>query len=51
MWRCRYVGEKVTFADILGLLERINQEGLHINQVQNLYTFDGERGYSLGQGE
>jgi isocitrate dehydrogenase len=51
MWRCRYLGEQVTFDDILRLLSQIHQAGIRINQVENLYTFDGERGYSLGQGE
>lgn len=51
MWRCRYLGENVSFGDILKLLALIHGAGIQINQVQNLYTFDGERGYSLGQGE
>lgn len=51
MWRCRYLGQNVTFDDVLRLLGQIHQAGIHINQVENLYTFDGERGYSLGQGE
>ncbi|MCC7161630.1 MAG: NADP-dependent isocitrate dehydrogenase [Anaerolineae bacterium] len=51
MWRCRYLGDEIKYDDILRLLAQINQAGIQVNQVQNLYTFDGERGYSLGQGE
>ena len=51
MWRCRYLGENLTFDHVLTLLEQINRLGIHVNKIENLYTFDGERGYSLGQGE
>ena len=54
-WRCRFVGKNesnpVTHAQILELLTRINDAGLDNIKTENLYTFDGERGYSLGQGE
>ncbi len=51
MWRCRYLGENISFDHILALLEQINRLGIHINQIENLYMFGDERGYSLGQGE
>jgi isocitrate dehydrogenase len=51
MWRLRYLGDAIQFTDILALQQSIHQAGFHISQVENLYTFDGERGYSLGQGE
>jgi isocitrate dehydrogenase len=51
MWRLRFQGENITFEHILALMHSINDAGFQINQVENLYTFDGERGYSLGQGE
>ncbi len=53
-WRCRYqgiVGSTVTHAHVLALLERIRQKGLDFIQTEHLYTFDGQRGYSLDQGE
>lgn len=51
MWRVRYLGENLAFENILALLNQINAAGLQICQVQNLYNFGDERGYSLGQGE
>lgn len=51
MWRCRYLGNDITFEDILALLEKITRAGIHINKIENLYTFDGEHGYSMGQDE
>jgi isocitrate dehydrogenase len=51
-WRCRFAGVKgVRYADVLALLGRLNDSGLQIIKTENLYTFDGEPGYSLGQGE
>jgi len=54
-WRCRFVspkeGQPVTHAQILELLEQISSKKLDFIKTENLYTFDGERGYSLGQGE
>ncbi len=53
-WRCRFVGaddQDVRFSDVLGLCGAINEVGLEVIKTEHLYTFDGERGYSLGQGE
>ncbi len=54
-WRCRFVsGEKgatVTKAQILNLLNRIDENGLDLIKMETLCTFDGEAGYSLGQGQ
>jgi isocitrate dehydrogenase len=41
----------VSHAAILALLARINAAGLDFIKTEHLYTFDGERGYTLGQGE
>ena len=38
-------------ADILALLQRIAGANLEFIKIENLSTFDGERGFSLGQGE
>lgn len=53
MWRCRYLGmgENIGFDHILALLAKITRTGIQITKIENLYTFDGERGYSLGQGD
>jgi isocitrate dehydrogenase len=55
-WRCRYVSNPntlspVTHSQVLDLLSRVNEIGLDFIKTEHLYTFDGVRGYSLGQGE
>jgi isocitrate dehydrogenase len=53
-WRCRFLPESATaidFRDVLALLRAVHDEGLEVIKTEHLYTFDGERGYSLGQGE
>jgi len=52
-WRCRFNAEteRVTFHEVLDLLARIDSAGFEVIKTEHLYTFDGERGYSLGQGE
>lgn len=53
-WRCRYVhpqeGE-VTHTDVLALLKRFQDAGFDFIKTEHLCRFDGERGWSLGQGE
>ncbi|MDT8439574.1 MAG: NADP-dependent isocitrate dehydrogenase [Wenzhouxiangellaceae bacterium] len=53
-WRCRFrracegvIGHR----DVLALLDRFEQAGLDFIKTEHLYAFDGERGWSLGQGE
>lgn len=43
--------ETISYRDILGLLEEIANLGFDIIKTENLYTFDGERGYTLSQGQ
>jgi isocitrate dehydrogenase len=54
-WRCRFVadseGGTVSHAQIISLLRRVEQAGLDFIKTEHLCTFDGELGYSLGQGE
>jgi len=54
-WRCRYFpeneGSTITHEDAIELLTNIHQLGFDFIKTEHLYTFDGERGYSLGQGE
>ncbi len=54
-WRCRFLsrteGRTITHGQIIALLQRIGNAGLDSIKTENLYTFDGEPGYSLGQGE
>ena len=54
-WRCRFLPEsessKVAHAQVVSLLGRIANEGYDFIKTEGLYTFDGERGFSLDQGE
>jgi isocitrate dehydrogenase len=54
-WRCRFQGPggttTVAPAQIVSLLGRIAGAGLDFIKTENLYDFDGEPAYSLGQGE
>lgn len=54
-WRCRFMnpdGGPVTHTQVLELLKKIYEEGgMDFIKTEHLYTFDGERGYSLIQGE
>jgi isocitrate dehydrogenase len=51
-WRCRFLGTRpAEHGQILELLRRINLTGLDFIKTEHLYTFDGQPGYSLGQGQ
>jgi isocitrate dehydrogenase len=53
-FRCRHMGANggpLPYSAIAALLGRISGAGISFAQVVSLYDFDGERGYSLGQGE
>ncbi|NDJ52350.1 MAG: NADP-dependent isocitrate dehydrogenase [Chloroflexi bacterium] len=53
-WRCRFVADGVdtiTQGQVINLLTRADAAGWDCIKTENLYTFDGEAGYSLGQGE
>ena len=49
-WCCRFVGDArlVTPRSIVALLDRVSAKGLDCIKTENLYTFDGSRGYSSG---
>lgn len=52
-WRCRFpsdVADDINL-QIPQLMTRVNEQGLDIVKTENLYTFDGEPGYSKAQGE
>ncbi|MEM9826027.1 MAG: NADP-dependent isocitrate dehydrogenase [Planctomycetota bacterium] len=52
-WRCRFKPAEgvISYADVLALMQSIHAAGLDIIKTENLCTFDGGLGYSLGQGE
>ncbi len=54
-WRCRYSSKKMdqvtAYKDVVALLASLNDAGFDIIKTENLYRFDGELGFSLGQGQ
>jgi isocitrate dehydrogenase len=53
-WRCRFMGVNnapITHAQIIRLLGRFSDAGYDFIKTENLVTFDGQPGYSLGQGQ
>lgn len=53
-WRCRFLSEgdggSVSHPQIISLLKRVADANFDFIKIENLYNFDGERGYSLDQG-
>jgi isocitrate dehydrogenase len=53
-WRCRFKSESLTptdFEHVLNLLSKVHQAGFEVIKTEHLYTFDGEAGFTLGQGQ
>jgi isocitrate dehydrogenase len=62
-WRCRFVGPAVKIHEskatyevispqkVIELLAALEENGIEVVKTENLYLFDGVRGFSLGQGE
>ena len=53
-WRCRFLRQDerdATFEQIVELLTAVGGTSSEVIKTEHLYRFDGERGYSLGQGE
>ncbi len=54
-WRCRFVatddGATVAPRAIVELLGALTDGGIDVIKTENLCTFDGERGFALGQGQ
>ncbi len=61
-WRCRFVAmdattstspvyQPVDFEQVVALLSKLHAQGFDVIKTENLYEFDGTRGFSLGQGE
>jgi isocitrate dehydrogenase len=62
-WRCRFVGpdvridddkatyDPITMVQVIAALQRLEEGGVETIKTENLYLFDGVRGFSLGQGE
>ncbi|MFT5774454.1 MAG: isocitrate dehydrogenase [Hyphomonas sp.] len=53
-WRCRYLAKpekQFNKAMIVELLKNLASDGVDFIKTEHLFTFDGEAGYSLGQGQ
>jgi isocitrate dehydrogenase len=54
-WRCRFGGDPesapVSQQRILDVLQKVHQHGFDIIKTEQLYSFDGRPGFSLGQGQ
>ena len=56
-WRCRFIaaddaaGTDVRPDQVVDLLRRLDEGGFDFIKTEHLYTFSGERAYSLAQGE
>ena len=55
-WRCRFYSPKgkrepVTHGEIIALLANLEAAGFDFIKTEHLYTFDGQVGYQLAQGE
>ena len=62
-WRCRFVQssaeiklnetvyKEVEYEQVIGLLSKLYHLGFDVIKTENLYEFNGQRGFSLGQGE
>jgi isocitrate dehydrogenase len=52
-WSCRFEadGQPFTPEHVVRLLEAATSAGFDVIKTEGLYTFNGERGYSLAQGE
>ena len=53
-WRCRFLAEspkRFTTSLVIELLQNLNEQGVDFIKTEHLFIFDGEPGYSLGQGQ
>jgi len=54
-WSCRFGGRDggapIEHGAVIALLQRLADAGIDFVKTENLYTFNGERGYSLAQGQ
>ena len=54
-WRCRFQGhdpeQPVAYEQVIALLARLADAGLPFIKTEGLFSFDGQPGFSLGQGQ
>jgi isocitrate dehydrogenase len=54
-WRCRFTAANdtapVTHDQIINLLQSLNKAGIDVVKTENLYSFGGQRAYTVAQGQ
>lgn len=53
-WRCRFIASKpapMAAPKVVEQLDALVRCGIEVIKTENLFTFDGERGFALGQGQ
>jgi isocitrate dehydrogenase len=52
-WRCRVLSDSgtMTHDQVIALLSAVKNAGLDFIKTEHLVSFDGQKAYSLGQGE
>jgi isocitrate dehydrogenase len=54
-WRCRFLridnSKSLIAADVIELFVELNKAGLEVIKHETLCSFDGIKGFSMGQGE
>ncbi|MEI7972790.1 MAG: NADP-dependent isocitrate dehydrogenase [Bdellovibrio sp.] len=54
-WRCRFIKDDqytaIDSAQVIQILSRMREQKLDFIKTENLYRFDGQLGFSLGQGQ
>jgi isocitrate dehydrogenase len=53
-WRCRFMAKDhaaLAHRQLISLLTRVDEAGLDCIKTENLFTFDGAPGFSMGQGQ
>ena len=53
-WRCRFKSAEMKpsdYREVIHLLSKLQEAGFEAIKTENLYTFDGEPGFTLGQGQ
>lgn len=53
-WRCRFRtldNSEIAYEKVIELMQSLTSHGLEVIKTENLCLFDGEYGFSLGQGE
>jgi isocitrate dehydrogenase len=54
LWRCRFMQQgdsNISQDGVLSLLGRVQSGGFEIVKMETLANFDGQAGFSLGQGQ